>query len=162
MTKILHTYHCIRIFPCKRRWCLFKLQRNFPREYHTIIPVHMWIKIWSNDKCALIVAYTFQPLKQNHFTGLVAESLKVVLKTQQSVCDHCQLLSVAKGSCYVWWHFKRWSGPWSMKLMRKILISRIVLMIKWKWIWYSSLWYWWSRSNLVWWNWELSILTFFC
>ena len=34
------------------------------------------------------MAYTFRPLKTNHFTGLVAESLKVVLKTQQSVCDH--------------------------------------------------------------------------
>ena len=31
------------------------------------------------------MAYTFRPRKTNHFTGLVAESLKVVLKTQQSV-----------------------------------------------------------------------------
>ena len=100
--------------------------------------------------------------KSLHFTGLVAESLKIVLKTQQSVWDHCELLPVAKGSCYVWWHFKRWSRPWSIRLMRKILISRIVLTIKWKWIRYSSLWYWWSRSNVVWWNWGLSILTLFC
>ena len=52
------------------------------------------------NKCALIVAYTFCPLKRNHFTELVAGSLKV-LKTQQSVCDHCELLPVGKGSCYV-------------------------------------------------------------
>ena len=31
------------------------------------------------------MAYTFRPRKTNHFTGLVAESLKVVLKTQQFV-----------------------------------------------------------------------------
>ena len=82
MIKMLPTYPCIRVFPCKMPWCLLKLQRNFPREHHTIIPVHLWIKIWSNDKCALIVAYTFRPLKQNYITGLVAESLKVVLKTK--------------------------------------------------------------------------------
>ena len=88
MKKMLPTYSCIRIFSFKTPWSLLKLQRNFPRECHTIIPVHLWIKIWSNDKCALIVAYTFRPLKRNHFTGVVAEPLKVVLKTQQSVCDH--------------------------------------------------------------------------
>ena len=43
----------------------------------------------------------FSSLKRNHFTGLVAESLKVVLKIQQGVCDHCEFLSVDKGSCYV-------------------------------------------------------------
>ena len=88
MKKMLPTYSCIRIFSFKIPWSLLKLRRNFPREYHTIIAVHLWIKIWSNDKVALIVAYTFRPLKRNHFTGVVAEPLKVVLKTQQSVCDH--------------------------------------------------------------------------
>ena len=94
-------------------------------ENHTI-----WIRIWSNDECALIAAYTFRVLKRNHITGLVAESMKVVLKTQQTVCDHCELLPVGKGSCYAWCYFKRWSGPQSMKLMQKILISRKLLMMK--------------------------------
>ena len=72
MTKMLPTYPSIRIFPCKMPWCLLKLQRNFPREYHTIIPVHLWIiKVWSNDECAFIVAHTFRPFKRNHFTGPV-------------------------------------------------------------------------------------------
>ena len=129
---LIPVYPSIRIFPCKMSWWLLKLQRNFPREYHTVIPVYLWIKIWSNDECALIVPYIFCPLKGNHFTGLVAESLKITLKTQQSVCDHCELLPFSKGSYYVWWYFKRWSGPWSTKLMQKILISRILLMIKMK------------------------------
>ena len=120
MTKMLPTYPCIRVFPWKMPWCLLKLQRNFPKEYHTIIPVHPWIKIWWNHECSLIVAYTFRPLKRNHFTGLVAESLKVVLKIQEGVCHHCEFLPVGKGSCYVWWGFKRWSGPWLMQLMHKI------------------------------------------
>ena len=111
MTKMLPTYPCVRIFPCKMSWCLIKIQRNFPRKYYTIIPVHLWIKIWSNSECALIVAYTFCPLKRNHFTRLVAEWLKVILKTQQSVCDHCVLLTGGKGCCCVWWRFKSWSGP---------------------------------------------------
>ena len=59
------------------------------------------LAVMKNDESALIVAYTFHSLKRNHFTGLVAESLKVLLKTQQSVCDHCELLPVGKGSCYV-------------------------------------------------------------
>ena len=75
--------------------------KNFLREYHKIIHVHLWIKIWSSDQCTLVVAYTFRHLKWNHFTGLVAESLKFILKTQQGLCDHCELLPVGKGSCCV-------------------------------------------------------------
>ena len=40
-------------------------ERNFPRKYHLIIPVHLWIRIWSNDECALIVVYNFCALKRN-------------------------------------------------------------------------------------------------
>ena len=132
LSPMLPTYSCIRTFPCKMPWCLLKLKRNFPREYHTIIPVHLRIKIWSNGECALFVANTFCPLKWKLFTGLVAESLKhrVILKTQQSMCNHCELLPVGKGSCYMWWHFKRWVEPWLMKVMWKILISWILLVMK--------------------------------
>ena len=52
-------------------------------------------------RIALIVAYTLRPLKRNHFMSLVAESLKVAMKIQQSVCDHCELLPVGKESCCV-------------------------------------------------------------
>ena len=32
---------------CLDAWCLLKLQKNFPRKYHSIVPVHLWMKIWS-------------------------------------------------------------------------------------------------------------------
>ena len=45
------------------------------------------------------MAYTFCRLKRNRFTELVAESVKVELKTQQSVCDHCEELTVGTAAC---------------------------------------------------------------
>lgn len=124
MTKMLHTCRCVRIFHCDTPWCPIKLQRNILREYHTIIPVHLWNKVWSNDAYAPIVACNLGPSKQKRFTKIFAWSLKVVLKAKQSNCDHCELQPVLNGSCCVWWRFKKWSGPrWAM-LMLKFLILK--------------------------------------
>ena len=62
--------------------------------------IHVHLSICSKDECALIVACIFRLLKENHVTGLVAKSLKVGLKTQQSVCDRCDLLPFDKRNCY--------------------------------------------------------------
>ena len=86
MTKLLPGYPCIRIF-----------LKGIPYKYPYLSVDQDMIK----RQMALIVAYTFRPLMKTDFMGLVAESLKIVLKTQQSVCDHCKLLLVGKGSCYL-------------------------------------------------------------
>ena len=70
-----------------------------PESEYFLAKCHMGIKIQSNDECFLIVAYSFRPLYLNHFTGLVAESLKVLGKTQHFLCNHYELLPVGKGSC---------------------------------------------------------------
>ena len=46
------------------------------------------------------MANAFCPLKRNHFARLFAESLKVELRTQQGMYDHCELFPVGKESCY--------------------------------------------------------------
>ena len=100
--KMLPTYPCIRTFPCKMPWCLMPAQatKKFPKEIPFDCSCPSVDENMIKNKCVLIVAYTFCPLKRNHFTELVEESLKVLLKTQQSLCDHWELLPVGKGSCY--------------------------------------------------------------
>ena len=149
MTKMLPTYPCIRIFSWKMPWCLLKLQRNSPREYHMVIHVHL--SICSKDECALIVAYIFRLLKENHVTGLVAKSLKVGLKTQQSVCDRCDLLSFDKRNCYGRCVSRDGVGLNGWSWCRRFWSLEYYWWWKWKWIWYSSI--------LVWWNWRLIVLT---
>ena len=74
-----------------------KFPERIPYDYFCLSKDQDMIKRRMCSHCGLY----FSSLKVNHFTGLVTESLKVVLKTQKSVCDHCKLLPVGKGSCYV-------------------------------------------------------------
>ena len=102
MTKMIHTCRFITIFHYETTWCLIKLQRNILREYHTIISVHNWNKMWSIDAYVQNVACTLGPSKQKCFTRLVTESLKVVVKAKWSVCDHCEMQIVGNERCCVW------------------------------------------------------------
>ena len=74
-----------------------KFPERIPYDHFCLSKDQDMIKRRMCSHCGLY----FSSLKVNHFTGLVAESLKAVLKTQKSVCDHCELLPVGKGSCYV-------------------------------------------------------------